>query len=354
MITHRREEETVYTLEEIADRIGGEVRGNGQRPVRRVSPLEGVEKDSIVFIRERKHFDGIQDRKAVAFVLDFHPDYPKEFDYVYIQPEEKDRAFITLLSLFKAAYDFGTGVAGSAAVSPKARIGKDVVIDEFTVIGENTTIGDQTRVGAQTYIGRNCTIGTGCTLFPRVTIYPNTHIRDSVVIHSGAVIGSDGFGYTKIDGTHQKIPQIGGVIIERDVEIGANTTIDRATLGYTKIGAGTKIDNLVQIAHNVEIGENSVVCGLCGISGSVKIGKNVVLAGQVGLADHIEIEDDVYVLAKAGVMEKRVKSGRIIGGAPATDIKKAMEIFAMWPRLKGMYRDLVKIKKKLGMDEDQA
>jgi UDP-3-O-[3-hydroxymyristoyl] glucosamine N-acyltransferase len=346
------EEATVYTLAYIAERIGGEVRGNGERPVYRVSPLDEVDKDSIVFIREQRYLEKIDDRKACSFVLDFHPDGGEDYDYIRIEPGEKERSFITLLSLFEEEFGFGPGISKTAAISPTARIGNGVLVDAYAVVGDGTSIGERTRVGAQTYIGRNCTIGRECTLFPRVTIYPNTRIGDRVVVHSGTVIGSDGFGYSRIGGVHRKIPQIGGVVIEHDVEIGANTTIDRATLGNTRIGAGTKIDNLVQIAHNVEIGENSVVCALCGISGSVKIGRNVVLAGQVGLSDHIEIEDDVYVLAKAGVMEKRVKSGRVIVGQPATDVKKAMEIFAMWPKLRGMHRDLARIKKRLDLDGD--
>jgi UDP-3-O-[3-hydroxymyristoyl] glucosamine N-acyltransferase len=352
MNTRLEEEETVYTLSYIAERIGGKVRGNGERPVFRMSPVDAVEKDSIVFIREQRYFERISDRKACSFVLDFHPDDGDNDDYILIEPEEKERSFITLLSLFEEDFGFGQGISDIAAISDTARIGKGVLVDAYAVVEDGSSIGENTRVGAQTYIGRNCTIGRECTLFPRVTIYPNTWIGDRVVVHSGVVVGGDGFGYSRIGETHRKIPQIGGVVIEHDVEIGANTTIDRATLGNTRIGAGTKIDNLVQIAHNVEIGENSIVCALCGISGSVKIGSNVVLAGQVGLADHIEIEDDVYVLAKAGVMEKRVKRGRVIVGQPATDVRKAMEIWAMWPKLREMHRDLARIKKKLDLNKD--
>jgi UDP-3-O-[3-hydroxymyristoyl] glucosamine N-acyltransferase len=352
MILKGEEEEMVYTLSDIAERIGGEVRGDGDRTVHQVSSLDTVEKGSIVFIREQRYFERVQDKKSCSFILDFHPDEDETYDYVLIKPEEKERAFINLLSLFDEEFGFGPGISDTATIAPTARIGKGACIDAYAVVGDGASIGQGTRVGAQTYIGKDCTIGRDCTLFPRVTLYPNTRIDDRVVIHSGVVIGSDGFGYSKIEKTHHKIPQIGGVVIERDVEIGANTTIDRSTLGNTRIGAGTKIDNLVQIAHNVEIGENSIVCALCGISGSVKIGNNVVLAGQVGLADHIEIEDDVYVLARSGIMEKRVKKGRVLLGAPALDVKKTLEIFAMWPKLKDMYRDLIKIKKKLDMDKE--
>jgi UDP-3-O-[3-hydroxymyristoyl] glucosamine N-acyltransferase len=316
-----------------------------------VSSPDGAGRDTIVFVRDQKLLEQFEDRESVSFVLDFHPDDAQDLDYIYIRSEEKDRVFIELLTLFEEEKDFGEEVSSLATVSEKARVGDEVVIDDYTVVGENTTIGAHTRIGAHVVVGKNCRIGEGCILFPRVTIYPNTRIGDRVIVHAGVVIGSDGFGYSKIDGVHRKIPQIGGVLIENDVEIGANTTIDRSTLGDTVIGAGTKIDNLVQIAHNVEIGRNCVVCALCGISGSVKIGNNVVLAGQAGIADHVEIEDDVFVLAKAGVMEKVVKRGRVIVGQPANDVKTTMGYIAMWPRLREMYRDIQKIKKNLEFDD---
>jgi UDP-3-O-[3-hydroxymyristoyl] glucosamine N-acyltransferase len=321
-----REGRKVHSLEYIASEIGGEVVGNGKRKVRCISPLEGGAEDCIVFIRERKYYDEMEGPKTAAFVL-------------------------ALLSLFEDEKDFGFGVSEHVEIAPGAALGDGVVVDAYAVIGDSI-IGKGTCIGAHTIIGRNCRIGKGCIIYPHVTIYPHTTIEDNVIIHSGVVLGSDGFGYTKIGDSHRKIPQIGGVHIGRDVEIGANTTIDRATLGLTSIGAGTKIDNLVQIAHNVEIGKNCIVCALCGISGSVKIGKNVVLAGQVGLADHIEIEDDVVVLAGAGIMEKRIKRGRIVVGAPAMDVKKMMEFWAMRPKLRDMYRDMQKIKKKLGIDRE--
>jgi UDP-3-O-[3-hydroxymyristoyl] glucosamine N-acyltransferase len=350
----KREDRSVYSLGYIADQIGGEVKGNSERQIRCMSPLDGGGKDCLIFVRDQKHYEKLESPKTGALVLDFQPDKAEGMDYILIKPEDKDGVFIKLLSLFEDEKDFGTGVSERARVSAGAQLGDGVVVDDFAVIGEDVSIGDNTCIGAHTVIGRNCRIGKGSVIYPRVTIYPHTHIEDNVIIHSGVVIGCDGFGYTRMDGAHRKIPQIGGVYIERDVEVGANTTIDRATLGHTRIGAGTKIDNLVQIAHNVEIGKNCIICGLCGISGSVTIGNNVVLAGQVGLADHIVIEDDVYVLAKSGIMEKVVKRGRVVLGAPAMDVKKTMEYFAMIPKLRGMHRDIQKIKKKLHLDDEKS
>jgi UDP-3-O-[3-hydroxymyristoyl] glucosamine N-acyltransferase len=340
----------VYTIGEIAKRIGGEVHGNPERTVRCVSPIEQVERDSIVFVRDRKNFMKIKGEKAACLILDFHPVDVKGIDFIIIPKEKKEEAFLRLLSLYDEKTDFGEGISKNAILSPMAQIEEGVVIGDFVVVRESTTIKTGTRIGAHTVIGKNCLIGKNCTIYPRVVLYQNTRIDEGVIIHSGVVLGSDGFGYTKIKATHHKIPQIGGVHIGKNVEIGANTTIDRATVGFTDIGDGTKIDNLVQIAHNVEIGKNSIICAFCGISGSVKIGSNVVLAGAVGLADHIVIEDDVVIGAMAGVMEKRIKKGRRIVGAPAMDVREMMEIWAMRPKLKGMYFDIQKIKKKLNIE----
>jgi UDP-3-O-[3-hydroxymyristoyl] glucosamine N-acyltransferase len=221
---------SVLTLGEIAERIGGELRGKKERPVQGVAPPEDAVDDDIVFVRDRKLLEQYVERETVSFILDFYPEDGSNLDYIYIPPEEKDRVFIDLLSLFEEEGDFGSSIAEAASVSEKASIGKGVVLDEYSLVGENTSIGENTRIGAQCSIGRNCQLGEGCVLYPRVTIYPNTRIGDRVIIHAGAVIGSDGFGYSKIEGKHRKIPQIGGVCIENDVEIGANTTIDRSTL----------------------------------------------------------------------------------------------------------------------------
>lgn len=341
----------MHTLEHIASAIGGEVVGNGKREILRVSRPEDGKEDSIVFIREKKNFDKMEGSKTTAFVLDFRPDDGKGIDYILIHPEEKDGVFIALLSIFEDERDFGSGVSEHAVIAPEATMGKGVVVDAGVVIGESI-IGDGTRIGANTVIGKNCRLGKGCIIFPRVTIYPDTIIEDNVIIHSGTVIGADGYGYSRIEGSHRKIPQIGGVHISRDVEIGANTTIDRATLGMTKIGAGTKIDNLVQIGHNVEIGEHCIVVALCGIGGSVKFGNNVVMAGMAGITDHAVVGDNAFLLANAGVMAKHVDSGAMVAGYPSMDVRKIKEFWAMRTKIRGMYKDLLKIKKKIDIDDD--
>jgi len=323
--------------------------GNSELTVRQVSTPENMGENSIIFIRDKKTWREIDPDASVCLVVSFKPDKSRNTNYIVIEPDKKDEVFISLLSLFQMDDAICEGIADTAVVAPGAVLDIDVSLGEYAVIADNTVIKEGSSVGSHVFIGRNCAIGKNCTIYPNVSIYPNTVIGDDAIIHSGVVIGSDGFGYSPAYSEHRKIPQIGGVEIGACVEIGANTTIDRATIGMTKIGDGTKIDNHVQIAHNVEIGKNVIICALCGISGSVKIGNNVILAGAVGLKDHIVIEDDVYIGAKAGVMEKVVKKGRRMLGTPAVDFKAAMEYFAMWPKLKQMFNDIRMIKTKLGL-----
>jgi UDP-3-O-[3-hydroxymyristoyl] glucosamine N-acyltransferase len=340
----------MYTVEFIAREIGGIVKGNSNQKVESVSPLEDVRKNSVVFIKEQKKF-AMLDKTLLPLcvVLDFEPEEESKFDYIIIDTKEKDRAFIRLLSLFDKSKFSPDGASKFASISPKAGIGENVSLGDHVSVGEHTVIGDETSIESNVVIGHDCRIGRGCTIYPNVTVYPNTVMEDNVIIHGGAVIGSDGFGYSKLNGVITKIPQLGGVYLEKNVEIGANTTIDRATLGYTRIGENTKIDNLVQIAHNCEIGQNTIICASCGIAGSVKIGSNVIIAGACGIADHIVIEDDVILGPMAGLTKKRVKKGSYLWGAPAFDYRECMEYFAMRPKIKEMYKDLKKIKEKFDL-----
>ncbi len=341
----------MYTVEYIAQQLVGRVIGNKDGQIHRVCPPEDIENNSVVFLKDKRNFHLLKvNAESVCAVVDFEPEEKGDIDYIVIPPEMKDAAFIKLLSLFEKKPVPSKTISQRSAISPNARIGENVTISDFVSIGAHTTVGDGSYIGPNTVIGDNCQIGKGCTIYPNVTIYENTIIEDSVILHAGVVVGSDGYSYEKIGGMNHKVPQLGGVRIGKNVEIGANTTVDRATLGYTEIGANTKIDNLVQIAHNCVIGKNTIICGLCGISGSVRIGDNVILAGMVGLADHITIEDDVTIYAKAGVMKKLVKKGAQIVGIPANDLKTEMQVYAIRPKLREMYNDVRKIKQKLDMD----
>jgi UDP-3-O-[3-hydroxymyristoyl] glucosamine N-acyltransferase len=344
----------MYTAGSIAKAIGGRVIGNKDREINALCSPDSVKPGSVVFIRDERVHAGLDKGvKPLCLVVDFEPDFKtgedKGLDYIVVDSQKMDEAFIMLLSLFEKKEPLSGHVSDKASIDPGANIGKDVTICDFVIIENSTEIKEGTYIGHNTVISRDCEIGKGCMIYHNVTIYPGTVIKDNVIIHSGVVIGSDGFSYSKIDGVNRKVPQVGGVYIENNVEIGSNTTIDRATIGYTTIGENVKIDNLVQIAHNVEIGKNSIVCALSGVSGSVKIGKNVILAGSVGLADHIVIEDDVYIGPKAGVMKRLVKKGSNLLGIPARDYKTFMDYSATLPKLKEMYNDVRKIKGKLDL-----
>ena len=227
-----------------------------------------------------------------------------------------------------------TGIHPTAVISPNARLASNVAVGPFAVIEVDVEIGAGTEIGALCFLGRGARLGEGCRLYPRVTLYAGTKLANRVILHSGAVIGSDGFGYVSAEGKRWKFPQIGKVEIGDDVEIGANTTIDRGSLDRTEISAGVKIDNLVHIAHNVRIGENTVIAAQTGISGSVIVGRDVAFGGQAGLGDHCEIEDGAVIGGQAGILPgKIVRSGQIVWGTPARPLAKFKEQFAYFARL---------------------
>jgi UDP-3-O-[3-hydroxymyristoyl] glucosamine N-acyltransferase len=226
------------------------------------------------------------------------------------------------------------GIHPTALIAASAKLAPGAAVGPYAVIEEDVRIGAGTEIGAFCFLGRGAQLGEGCRLYPRVTLYAGARLANRVILHSGAVIGSDGFGYVAEDGRRRKFPQVGEIEIQNDVEIGANTTIDRGSLDRTEIGAGTKLDNLVHVAHNVRIGENSVIAAQSGISGSSLIGKNVACGGQVGVADHCEIEDGAVVGAQAGIPSgKIVRSGQTVWGTPARPLEKFKKQFAWFSRL---------------------
>jgi len=240
-------------------------------------------------------------------------------DRSFLKVKDPYTAFVFILKQFAVSRQVAApGKAATALVAPSARLGSNLSIGEHVVIGERCVIGDDTVIGPNTVLMHDVTVGSGCMLFPLVTIYDGTEIGDRVTVHSGTVIGADGFGFApQKDGSYIKIPQMGTVQIEDDVEIGANTTIDRATMGKTLIGKGAKIDNLVQIAHNCQIGGDTVIASQAGISGSVKIGRQCLIGGQAGFAGHLEIADRTSVAAKAGISKSFTEPGQAIRGVPA-------------------------------------
>lgn len=302
-----------YTAAEIARHLGGQVSGDESVLLAGFAPASDAVAGDLTFAENEKYFVRAENSAAAAVLVDCaYPGSKK----VLIQVPNARIAFAKVLPLFFPPPVFASGTHPMAVVAESAQVDPTAHIGPFCAVGENTRIGAQAVLEAGVHVGAGCEVGCDTHLFPRVVIYPGSRIGRRVRIHSGTVVGSDGFGYVFDSGVHRKVAQIGHVIIHDDVEIGANVTIDRGALGPTVIGKGTKIDNLVQIAHNVVIGENCLVVAQAGIAGSTRLGDYVTLAGQVGLAGHLKIGNRVTVAAQSGVMHD-INDGEKWFGSPA-------------------------------------
>jgi len=301
-------------LRELAEKLGCRLVGDGEIDVRGFAPFDEAEDGDVTFVAHPRYLVKLEATRASAVILkEGVPSSSKPT----LLASDPYLTFVRALRLFYPPERPTPGVHPSTILGPGVRVAEGVSIGPFSYIEEGVVIGPRSAVGPQVYIGRGSSMGADCHIYPQVMIREGVEIGDRVILHSGAVIGSDGFGYLRDQkGVRVKIPQVGRVILEDDVEIGANVTIDRATLGTTRLKRGTKIDNLVQIAHNVTVGEDTVIAAQTGISGSTKIGDRVTLAGQVGIVDHVTIGDDVTVGAQAGVT-KDIPSGMVFLGSPA-------------------------------------
>ena len=333
-----------FTIKELARELGGELIGDGEATVSSISDIAESKKGDIAFVMKKKFESTIKNTKASCVIV---PTQINKAEVPIIKCKNPNLAFKKVVELLcKETPNIFTGVHKTASIAEGVKLGEKVTVGACSVIEKDASIGSGTTIYAQVYIGPSVEIGKDCVIYPNVTIRDNTKIGDRVILHPGVIIGADGFGYELTEKGHEKIPQIGGVIIESDVEIGAGTTVDRGKISNTKIGRGTKIDNLVQIAHNVTIGQNCVFAAQCGISGSVKIGNNVMMGGQVGIADHLEIGDNVILAAQAAIM-KSVPSNSIMWGKPARPFKKAKEIYALFDKLPDIYNRLKILEQKL-------
>lgn len=332
------------TLREIARLIDGEIVGEEGIVITGVAGIKEAVEGDITFLANPKYFPLIDTTHASAIITSREVGkVPKPI----IRTENPSLAFAKIISL--AAPNEARhpkGIHSSAVIGKDVTLGKDVAIGPYAVIEDRVFIGDKSIIYAGCFIGHHTKIGSNALIYPNVSIRESIIIGSRVIIHSGTVIGSDGFGFATIKGLHHKIPQIGIVEIGDDVEIGANVTIDRARFDKTIIGSGTKIDNLVQIAHNVVIGENSIIVAQAGISGSTVIGKNVTLAGQAGLVGHITIGDGAVVAAQGGVT-KSVPPNTIVSGYPARPHDKAKRINACVQNLPKLYEQVAELKKKI-------
>jgi UDP-3-O-[3-hydroxymyristoyl] glucosamine N-acyltransferase len=332
------------TVEEMARLLGCRFEGDGTKVISGVAGLETAETGDLVFLAAPKFRSLLEKSQAVAAIIP--PDEPFRGIPV-IFSENPHLTFIKAVELFFQPYRPDPGIHPTAVVSASAKVGKDVSVGALTVIGADVEIGDGTVVFPLVSVYPRVRIGEHCIIHSHVSIREDVRVGNRVVLHNGVVVGSDGFGYIKLeDGSHKKIPQKGTVIIEDDVEVGANTAIDRAALGQTVIRHGAKIDNLVQVAHSVEVGENAILAGQVGIAGSSRIGKNTVLAGQVGVADHVNVGDNVIAIAQTGIA-RDVPAGAIIAGTPELDVRDWRKASILLPQLSALFKDLKKLKARV-------
>ncbi len=328
-------------VKEIARAVEGRLIGNGTIEIENVVPIKEAKKGDITFFHDKRYIKYLHKSKASCIVV---PQGMEELTTTVIEVKNPALAFAKILNFFAPQKKMEKGIHNTAIIGKNVSIHKTASIQAFCCIGDDVRIEKGVCIFPYVYVGSGTTIRENSKIYSNVTVRENSKIGKRVIIHSGTVIGSDGYGYVKGDGHHRKIPQIGKVIIEDDVEIGANTAIDRATLGATVIGRGTKIDNLVHIGHNVRIGENSLIIAQVGISGSVEIGKNCVLAGQAGISDHIKLGDNVIVGGQAGVT-KSFPSNMKISGYPArphSDAQRSYATISMLPELLHRLKNLEK------------
>lgn len=338
-------------LKDFAEMVNGQVLGNPDMDITGISGIPDAQAGDITFLSSQKFLKVLRTSRASAVIVS---EAVEGLDMPQVRVASPYRAFATAIAHFHPQ-GLQRPLTGPSAISETARIGKNVTVYPFVYIAAGAVIGDNTVIFPGVFIGHEAVIGRDCVIHANVTIRERCSLGDRVIVHAGSVIGSDGFGYVFDEGMHQKIPQVGRVVIEADVEVGSNVSIDRATLGETHIGRGTKIDNLVQIAHNVTIGEYSLLVAQVGISGSCTLGSHVTLAGQVGVADHSVIEAGTVIGGKAGVMGGRTTKGFYIGTpiAPHREFMKAQSYFLKLPDMNKKIRELEARIKHLEKEEEK-
>lgn len=336
-----------FSVNQIAGMIGGEVEGDGERIVDNLGKIEEGKAKTISFLSNEKYESYIYKSDAAAIIVKNNFTPKNTIKPALIKVEDPYSAFTLLLEEYNKILTYSkSGVESPAFIGKECSVGENIYRGAFSYIGNNAKIGNNVKIYPQAHIGDNVEIGDNTVIFQGVKIYADCKIGKNCNIQAGTVIGSDGFGFApQSDGTYKTIPQLGNVILEDNVSIGANTTIDCATLGSTIIRKGAKIDNLVQIAHNVEIGENTVIASQTGVSGSTKVGKNCVIAGQVGIVGHIELADHTTVGAKSGISKTVKKTNTIISGTVAIDHKQYLKATTLFKRLPELHQQVQQLEK---------
>lgn len=337
-----------FTAEQIATLLKGKVEGNPETLVDQLSKIEEAGAKSLTFLANPKYEHYIYDSGAGIIVINEDLPLQKPVKSTLIRVKNAYSAFTELLKLYDAMRNERSGIDEQVYIHESSSIGQEPYIGAFSYIGKKVVIGNHVKIYPQVYIGDDVKIGDNTVLLPGVKVYKDCVVGNRVIIHAGSVIGSDGFGFApKEDGSYDKIPQIGNVIIEDDVEIGANTVIDRATLGSTRILKGVKLDNLIQIAHNVEIGANTVIAAQTGVSGSTKIGENVVLGGQVGVVGHINIAKGSQVQAQSGINRSILEENKKWGGSPAFPYNNELRSQVLYSKLPELEKRIAELERQL-------
>lgn len=335
-----------FTAKQIADFVGGHIEGDENAAVRSFAKIEEGHDGAISFLSNPKYLHYIYETRSSVVLVNEDVELERPVSATLIRVKNAYESVARLLQLYESMKPKKSGVDPLAFVSPTAQIGKDVYIGAFAYIGDGVRIGDGTQIYPNTYVGDGAECGIGCLIFPHVSIYQGCRLGNHVTIHSGSVIGADGFGFAPNQEGYEKIPQIGIVVIEDDVEIGANTCIDRSTMGQTIIRRGVKLDNLIQVAHNCEIGENTVMSAQTGVAGSTKVGSWCMFGGQVGLAGHITIGDKVFLGAQSGVPGS-LKSEQTLIGTPPMEPTKYFKSQALFRRLPDLYKQLNELQRQV-------
>ncbi len=338
-----------YTAKEIASLIQGEIEGNPDIKINNIAKIENGKEGALAFLANPKYAKYIYTTNASAIIVnkDFTPE--KKLNKTLIRVENAYTAFAKLLETYQQQTKRKlSGIEKTSYIDETAKLGKDIYIGHCVFIGRNSVIGNNVKLFPHSYIGDNCIIGDNTTLYSGVKVYDESKIGNQCKIHAGAVIGADGFGFAPQENCdYQKVPQVGNVIIENNVEIGANTTIDRATIGSTILRKGAKLDNLIQVGHNVEIGENTAIAAQTGIAGSTKIGSDCLIGGQVGIIGHLEIADKVKIAAQSGISASIEEEGKIIQGSPAFDIRAYQKSYAIFRKGDEFRKQLMELEKKV-------
>jgi UDP-3-O-[3-hydroxymyristoyl] glucosamine N-acyltransferase len=337
------------TLAELAQHVGGKVIGDGEVSIRKVAPIDEAGPGEITFLANPRYQSFLAQCKASASIVGPRVirDAPRGGEQSYLETATPYIAFAKILQLFSAPAQFSRQISSLAQVDSTARLDEDVTVFPHVFVSRGVTVGKGSVFYPGVFLGQDCRVGDHCVLYPNVVVRERCRIGNRVILHPGVVVGSDGFGYAGHGNQRLKIPQIGIVEIEDDVEIGANTTVDRATLGRTVIGRGAKIDNLVQIAHNVIVGENSVIAAQAGIAGSTRIGKDVTLAGQVGVVNHVQIGDGAVIGPQSGVA-KSVPAGAVLSsGLAAAPHHEWLKVMTLVPQLPKLWNSVRQLEKKM-------